>query len=88
MDIVLDGKPRKVLHAWSGRVLVDYDGLFVFADQGLAGWELSGVPARDGEEKRVLKTFTDPVDGTTTVTSTIPDLPEDGSVPGLTDLDR
>lgn len=69
MQIFLEGSMRTVLHRFSDdRVLIDYDGLFAFADLVGEDFQLSGIPARDGDEKRVLAALTAPLDGTTTVT--------------------
>lgn len=71
MTIDLDGKQYDVAHQFSpNRVVVNYDGLFVFADGdgSECGWYLSGVPARDGEEKDVMKKLTAPMEGKTEVT--------------------
>ena len=69
ITIELDGKQYKVMHQFSiDRVVVDYEGLFVIADSMGADWYLSGIPARDGEEKDVMKKLTAPMEGKTEVT--------------------
>lgn len=50
MKISIDNKYYEVKHQFSdNRCLIDFDGLFVFADRYEHGWELSGVPAREDE---------------------------------------
>lgn len=68
---MVDGKSYKVMH-WFGdnRALIDYDGMYVFVDQLLGGWDLSGEPARDGAEKDTLKALLDPTNDVTRVVIT------------------
>lgn len=74
MDITIDGKSYKVAHLFDEkRCLVEYEGLYVFADKAFDGtWELSGEPARENE-KPVLAAFLNPMLGKTIVTVTPPD---------------
>jgi hypothetical protein len=56
--ITVSGTECKVAHEFSdSRVIINYDGLFVLADKGTSGWELSGTPANH-DEMTVLKDLT------------------------------
>lgn len=70
MEIVVDGKTYSVEHTFGpGRCVINFDGLFVLCDQNSDGtWDLSGEPARDGEEKKVLKELTAPMEGKSILT--------------------
>lgn len=61
MTITLDGQDYEVAHKFSeSRVLVNYCGLYTFADKATDGtWELSGEPARQ-DEKPVLEALLAP----------------------------
>ena len=68
--ILIDGKDRPILRRFSdSRVLIDYDGLVVFADLEAGAWVLSGVPASPDEEA-VIKELCP--DGTTVEVSKDP----------------
>jgi hypothetical protein len=56
MKVTVDGKEHDVVHSFGeARAIINFDGVFVFVDRAFDGvWELSGEPARDGEEKQVL----------------------------------
>lgn len=56
MKVTVDGKEHEVVHSFGeGRAIISYDGLHVFVDRAFDGvWELSGEPARNGEEKQVF----------------------------------
>lgn len=71
--VTIDGKDYVVRHTFSDRrVLINYDGLTVFADKAFDGvWELSGEPARE-HEKAVLKQFVAELEGEPQVTVTKP----------------
>ena len=73
IEVEIDGARYEVVHQFNeSRVIVSYQGAFVFADQAADGvWELSGIPARE-DEKAVLKSFTDPMNDVTVVTVTKP----------------
>lgn len=70
MKVIVDGKARDVIHSFGeDRAIIIFDGLHVFADRASDGtWELSGEPARDGEEKRVLAQLVSPLVDVTEVT--------------------
>lgn len=72
MEIRIDGHMYSIAHTFrEGRVVIDYEGLFCLADQNPDGtWDLSGEPARDGEEKEVLKKLTAPMEGKSILTVT------------------
>lgn len=58
-EIAIDNKYYQVKHVFTPeRVIIDYDGLFAFADLLNGTWDLSGVPARTADEKRVLAQLT------------------------------
>ncbi len=67
--ILVEGKSCTVMHRFNeNRALVDFDGLYVFADQFADGtWELSGEPAREAE-KPILKALLDPTNDQDRVT--------------------
>lgn len=71
MNITIDGKSYEVAHQFNeNRVLINYDGLYVFADRNMFGnWDLSGLPARE-DEKPILKAFLEPTLDKTVVTVT------------------
>lgn len=56
MVISVDGKEHDVVHSFGeSRALINFDGAIVFVDRAHDGvWELSGEPARNGEEKQVF----------------------------------
>lgn len=56
MKVSVDGKEHDVVHSFGERrAIINFDGAYVFVDRAFDGvWELSGEPARDGEEKQVL----------------------------------
>jgi hypothetical protein len=56
MKVTVDGKEHDVVHSFGdARAIINFDGAYVFVDRAFDGvWELSGEPARDGEEKQVL----------------------------------
>lgn len=62
MKVSVDGKEHDVVHSFEdGRALINFDGAYVFVDRAHDGvWELSGEPARNGEEKQVLNKFLAP----------------------------
>lgn len=62
MTITIDGAEYAVEHSFSdSRALIRFEGALVFADKAFDGvWELSGEPARDGEEKRVYHELIEP----------------------------
>jgi len=72
MDVTIDGKEYAVEHSFSdARALIRFEGALVFADRAFDGvWELSGEPARDGEEKRVYRELIAPELDKTVVTQT------------------
>lgn len=74
MRIAIDGCEYDIAYSFSeNRALIEYDGLHVFADRALNGvWGLSGEPARDGEEKEILKTFIAAIEDSTIITVTPP----------------
>lgn len=69
-----DGKTYNVAHTFSNtRCIINYQGLYVFADQGSDGtWDLSGEPSRD-DEKAVLAALIAPMMDVTVVTITPPE---------------
>lgn len=80
LHLTVDGAPRRILRTFPAgvgegayvRAIVDYDGLSVFVDfePVTRRWELSGEPARDGEEKAALAALTAPMNDRTIVTVT------------------
>lgn len=78
MDVTIDGKEYAVEHSFSeSRALVRFEGALVFADRAFDGvWELSGEPARDGDEKSVYAELIAPELDKTIVTMTPPEDPE------------
>lgn len=56
MKVTVDGREHEVEHSFGeSRAIISFDGGHVFVDRAFDGvWELSGEPARDGEEKEVL----------------------------------
>jgi hypothetical protein len=78
MTVSIDGKEFTVEYSFSdSRALIRFEGALVFADRASDGvWELSGEPARDGEEKRVYHDIISPELDKTVVTVTPPQNPE------------
>lgn len=72
MKLTVDGTEYEVEHSFSeARALIRFEGALVFADRASDGvWELSGEPARDGEEKRVYHELIAPELDKTVVTVT------------------
>lgn len=70
MVITLSGTDYDVAHTFGeARVLISFNGLYVFADLVGGAWELSGLPARP-DEMAILKALTDPTNDQTIVTVT------------------
>lgn len=70
--VSVGGTLYELVHDFGGgRGIINMEGAFALVDAlPVAGdWELSGEPARDGEEKTVLKRFTDTIGTQTTVTA-------------------
>ena len=72
MKVTVDGAEYEVERSFSeARALVRFEGALVFVDRASDGaWELSGEPARDGEEKRVYHELIAPELDKTIVTVT------------------
>jgi hypothetical protein len=72
MKVTVDGAEYEIEHSFSEeRALVRFEGALVFVDRASDGvWELSGEPARDGEEKRVYHELIAPELDKTVVTVT------------------
>lgn len=70
MKVSVDGREHEVAHSFGeNRAIIRFDGAHVFVDRSSDGvWELSGEPARDGEEKRVLAQLISPLIDVTEVT--------------------
>lgn len=70
-NIVIDGVAYSVVHSFGdARVIINYEGLYVFADKNPDGtWDLSGEPARENE-KPVLEALLAPTMDQTIVTVT------------------
>lgn len=69
MDVTIDGKSYRVAHQFNeSRVIIDFDGAYVFADRWPDGtWDLSGEPARE-DEKPILAALLAPTMDKTVVT--------------------
>lgn len=75
MKVVIENKEYAVVYDFgNGRVIVDYDGVYVMADRiQHAQFEFSGEPARQGEELDMLNKLVKDNEGTTvTVTKEDP----------------
>lgn len=75
MKVIVDGKEYDVEHSFGpDRAIIAFDGAHVFVDRAFDGvWELSGRPARDGEEKEVLNKLLEGMLGQTIVTVQSPE---------------
>jgi len=68
MEISIDGKSYAVVRQLrEDRVIIDFDGMFVFADCMWGAWDLSGVPA-SLEEGKILQELCAPTNDKTVVT--------------------
>lgn len=55
------------------RGLVNFEGVYVLVDRkSIDDWELSGIPARTDEEKRVMKHYVDELESQGTVLKVTP----------------
>ena len=70
MSINIDNEVYEVIHSFTpNRVIINYDGLFVLADQLIDGsWALSEKPASNNEEREILKELTEPMNDQSIVT--------------------
>ena len=66
--IDIDSKTYQIVHTFrSDRVIINFDGLFVFADFINNAWELSGDPGT-AEERDIIKVLCEPTNDKTIVT--------------------
>ena len=51
-QVLVSGRTYNIAHAFGpSRVIIDYEGVFVFVDQNSDGtWDLSGIPASENEK--------------------------------------
>lgn len=67
--IDVEGVSSEVLERFEdGRVLVRYEGEYIFSDLTEEGWIPSPVPAKNDVEMAALRKYTDPLNDVTTVT--------------------
>lgn len=70
VTLTQDGKTYDLTHDFgNGRAILMYDGLYIMVDRvDAVTYEISGEPARDGEEKEILNALIALIQTTTTVT--------------------
>jgi hypothetical protein len=74
MITMTNGDKYDAVHVFKGgmRAIINVDGAYVFVDYARGGYEMSGEPARPGDELDMLNALVRATEGTTT-TVTAPD---------------